>query len=457
MSRAAGRRAVSAPKSRLDLTTLVAVVLPLVVAAVLLAVRPDAASIAHHAPATTPLSRLSLVCPSALDGKQATETSFGVTAAAAGAVTVGDASIDVAPGTVSDTPAQDAPVVVTGGGDQAAGLVAALSSTSPLTAYDCAPPATDQWFTGIGAGPTHASVLELVNPGAGPAVVDVEVLTDTGPLPVQDLLGITVEGHGSRQFDLGQVVPRTGVMALHATVARGQVGIAVRDRGERLTGGVTTEDWLPAQQAPSPTNLMLGVQPGSGRHTLAIANGGDDQVSASLKLVTAASEFAPDGLEPVDVPPHTVVSVVLDVLLGAQQDVVGLEVDSTGPVTTALRSIVGGDLSILVPGDTLTAGTTLIVPPGTKRLILAGADAVGVATLTARDAAGAPLGEQRISLAPDLAGVYDVPDQAVRIDLSPARTALQGAVLITGAGSAVVRLRALPSSALVPAVTAGVE
>ncbi|MFT4286777.1 DUF5719 family protein [Nocardioides sp.] len=449
-----GRRAATRPRRRLDVTTLLALALPLVVAAVLAVVRPDTAGVAQHAPRSVALDRLTLACPSALDGKEAAQTELGVTAPAAGSVTVGDTAVEVGADAVTSAPAPNAPTAVTGTGDEAVGLVAALWSTSPATGYDCAPPLADQWFTGVGAGPTHASVLELVNPHPGPAVVDVDVLTDTGPLEVDDLRGITVNGHDSRQIDLSQVVPRDGVMALHAVVARGQVGIAVRDRGERLTGGVSTEDWLPAQAAPATTDLMLGVQPGSGRHTLAIANGGDDQVSASLKLVTADSEFAPADTDPIDVPPHSIVSVVLDEVLGdpVAQDAVGLEVDASGPVTTALRSVVDGDLSILVPGGTVTGETTAIVPAGAKRLILAGADAVGVATVTARDATGASLGEERVSLAPDKAGLYDIPEGAASVEVSPARTGLQGAVLATDGGSAVVRLRELPRTTPVPAV-----
>ena len=42
------------------------------------------------------------------------------------------------------------------------------------------PPAAVRWFTGVGAGASHRSVLELTNPDAGTAVADVTVLGRAG-------------------------------------------------------------------------------------------------------------------------------------------------------------------------------------------------------------------------------------------------------------------------------------
>jgi hypothetical protein len=461
--RRASRAAEAPRRRRVDATTVVAIALPLVVVLLLAVVRPDAPTVQRHAPTTSTLTTSSVVCPSALDGKSGNASTLRVASAsgASGDLTLalgaGERSAAVSPGRVTDVEAQDAPVVVDGAGDLAPGLVAGLFSTAPLTALDCSPVAASQWFTGVGAGPTHASVLELTNPNPGPAVADVEVLGDEGPIEVPALRGIAVEGDSHVRLDLGTVVPRTGDLALHVVVERGQLGVAVRDRGERLTGGTTTEDWLPAQARPARRNLLLGVQPGSGSHTLTVANDSDDQATATLRLVTDGSVFAPSGAKPITVPPHTVVRTYLDDLLRGDnaKDVVGVEVTADQPVTASLRSVVDGDLSVLVPGRRVFTATTVLVPGGDQQLVLAGADAVGVATVVARAADGTRLLSRRVSLAPDRGAALDLPDRTASVEVTPQRTAVRGAVLVGDGGSAVVRLRELVRAGAVPAVGPG--
>jgi hypothetical protein len=454
----------TASRRRLDVTTTLAIALPLVVALLLAVVRPDAPGLKRSAPTTSELTTGSVVCPSALDGKSGNESTMRVASAsgASGNLTLttdaGSSTAAVTPDRVTDVAGKDAPVVVSGQGSLAPGIVAGLFSSKPLTALDCAPIAASQWFTGVGAGPTHASVLELSNPNAGPAVADVDVLSDEGPIDVPALRGIAVEGNAHVRVDLGTVVPRTGDLALHVNVERGQLGVAVRDRGERLTGGTTTEDWLPAQPRPGRRNLLLGLQAGSsGRHTLTLANDSDDQATANLRLVTDGSVFAPSGTKPITIPPHSVAQTFLDDLLQSDnaKDAIGVEVDTDQPVTASLRSVVDGDLSVLTAGRRVFNPTTVLVPGGTKKLVLAGADAVGVATVVARAADGSMLLTKRVALAPDQGASLDLPDRAAAVEVEPQRTAVRGAVLVQDGGSAVVRLRELVRAGAVPAVAPG--
>lgn len=460
--RAAERRG-GGPRRRLDLTTVLAIALPLVVALLLAVVRPDAPGLVRQPPSTSALTASSVICPSALDGKAGNESTLRLATAsdASGDLSLAsDASVSraaVAPGRVTDVPGRDAPVVVSGSGALAPGIVAGLVSSSPTTAVDCAPAAASQWFTGVGAGPTHASVLELTNPNSGTAVADVEVFSDEGPMDVPALRGVAVEGRTHVRLDLGTVIPSTADLALHVVVERGQLGVAVRDRGERLTGTTSTEDWLPAQARPARRALLLGLQPGSGRHTLTVANDSDDQATATLRLVTNGAVFTPAGVEPITIPPHSVARADLDdVLTGDNaEDAIGLQVDADHPVTSSLRSIVDGDLSILAPGRRVFTPTTVLVPGGNKTLVLAGADAVGVATVVARSADGRTLLTRRVPLQPDQGASLSLPDGAAAVDVSPQRTALRGAVLVRDGGSAVVRLRELVRAGAVPAVGPG--
>lgn len=438
---------------RLDMTVVVAVVLVLLTAGALVLTRPDAPRTERHRPTPAALTTAVVTCPDPLDPS----ARVGIAGLASGSVMAGSQRLTVRPHAVAKPAPAAGPVVVQGSGATAPGLVAGLSSLSPLTASDCLPPAADQWFTGVGGGPTHASVVELVNPNPGPAIADIDIIGGDGPVDVPSLRGLEVAGHGTASLDLGKLVPTTDLLALHVTVDRGQVGVAVRDRGERLSGSTTTQDWLAPQAAPARRNLLLGVQTGTGRQTLALANDTDSEVRATVRLVTAASTFTPASLKPVVIKAHSVSQTILDDVLSSSvaTGAVGLEVSSSAPVTASLRAVVGNDLSLLAPGRAFSHTTLAVVPKGSKTLVLAGATGVGAVTVLARNGKGKELLSQRLVVGPDRATTLALPSDALSVEVTPERAAVQGAVLIKGDGSAVVRLRELVRSAQVPHVAPG--
>lgn len=442
------------PQRRLDMTVVVGAVLVIATAVALVLTRPGAPQVERHGPTPAALSSAVVICPNALDPS----TAVGVTSPAAGSVLSGSRTLAVKPDAVTKISSRSGPVILVGSGPTAPGLVAGMSTPSPLTALDCTPPAADQWFTGVGAGPTHASVVELANPNSGPAVANIEVLGGNGPVDVPALRGVEVAGHGTASLDLGKLVPTTDLLALHVTVDRGQVGVAVRDRGERLSGSTSTEDWLAPQAHPSRQNLLLGVQPGNGsRQTLAVANDTGSEVRATVRLVTSSSTFAPASLKPIVVKAHSVSQTFLDDVLASSvaSGAVGLEVDSSAPVTASLRAVVANDLTLLAPGQPFAQPTIAVVPKGAKTVELGGASGVGAVTVVARNGAGKQLSSQRVAVGPERGVSVSLPAGAVSVSVTPERVSVQGTVLVTGAGSAVVRLRELVRSAQVPHVAPG--
>ena len=146
-----------------------------------------------RAPVETPLTTASVVCPNALPGTGSDLLGVTILGADPDAKVKGDlqvglgasaAPLPVRTRRVSTAPQGLGPAVVTGSGDLAPGLVAGRSQSAPLAAVDCAPPVADQWFTGVGADATHNSVIELVNPNAGPAIADITVRSPNGVLDV---------------------------------------------------------------------------------------------------------------------------------------------------------------------------------------------------------------------------------------------------------------------------------
>ena len=239
----------------------------------------------------------------------------------------------------------------------APGLVAGRSGATPFTATDCRPPTAEQWFTGLGSGATHSSVIELVNPNAGRAVGDVVLWSQAGPLTVPELLGISVPGGDGVKIDLAAVVPRRGELMAQVTTSRGRLAVDVADSVDELGTGLVASDWISPQPAPATRNLLLGVARGTGDRILVLGNPGDDEVRVTVRIVTPRAVFAPAGLEPVTVAPGSTKPVTLTTLLdeAAEQGAIGLLVESTGPVAASLRQLAGDDLSEVAPAAPLAS------------------------------------------------------------------------------------------------------
>jgi hypothetical protein len=437
-----------------DVTFVLAIGVPLLVALALFLTNPGFGSAYFHAPTTPPLSRATVVCPGSLgSGDQ-----LAIGAAAGGKVSAGDRTTTVPANGASIGTAGSDPVVVTATGAAAPGLVASRSSTKPVATAACVTPHADQWFTGVGAGPTHDSYVVLVNPNPGPAVADLTVLGDAGPISVPALRGIAVPGHGSQEIDLGKVMPTASPLALHAVVERGQVAVSVRDRAAHLVGDSYDEDWLPAQGAPARDALLLGIAPGSGSRQLTVANPTDREVSATVRLVSGNSVFTPDNAPTLDIGPESVSRVDLATVLdSAKADgVLGVEVQASGTVTASLRSLIGGDLSLVTRSGSTGTATTAVVPRGTKDVVLGGADSAGAVTVVARDQGGKQLLSKRVEISPQQGVSVSLPAGAVRVDVTPEHTQIRGSVLLHGdSGAAVVPLQLLHLTNRVPFVKPG--
>jgi hypothetical protein len=441
---------------------LVAGLLPVVCVAALLAVEPDPGDrvdVVDRAPVRSALSAASVVCPSPV-GRQAGEVAAATLTRASGDVLAGLGEdvrpVRLTPSRTSPIPAGEGPVVVAGADDLAPSLVAGRSLADPLMATDCRPPMAEQWFTGLGSGATHRSVIELVNPNAGRAVADVRLWSQAGPLQVPDLLGVSVPGGTSTELDLADLVPRRGELMASVTTSRGRLAVDVRDSVDELGTGLVASDWLAPQAAPATANLLLGVARGDGDRLLVLGNPGDDEVRAEIRIVTPRSVFAPADLEPVVVPPGTTKPVTLSALLkeAADQGAIGVLVEATGPVTANLRQTAGDDLSEVAAAAPVAAPTAAVVPPGRARLLLAGAEGVGVATMVALDARGKELATEKVELTAGMGATLALPDGTALVTLTPERTSVRAALLVTAgrAGTAVVQVRELQVDGLVPAV-----
>jgi hypothetical protein len=460
---APGRRSASRGR-RLDVTTLLAVLVPLLCAGAIVLVRPDAVAERPHPPTLTALTRATVVCPAAMAGAPDLALTSTVPGAS-GSVAVGRGddrqTADVSAGEVTTIPGGLGAVAVTGEDEMAPGLVAARFGDAEPAVSGCAAPAAQAWFTGVGAGAGHTSVLELTNPDSGTAVADITVHGRSGVVDAPRLRGVSVRGGSSVRLDLGSIVPRRDELAVEVVASRGRLGATVLDRYDEVGAAQLTSDWLPAQAEPATDSLLMGLAPGQGRRTLVIANPGDDEVRAEVRVVTEDSVFAPKGMPEIRVAPQSVERIAISSVLGpaVADGATGLAVTSTGPVTATLRSYVVGDLSHAVPGPAVDGSATVLLPPGgkgvDKSVTLAGATRTGVVTVVSRSATGEELDSTEVEITPDHGVTVDLPRDAELVTVTSERTTVSGAAVLLARGAAVVPLTSSALNGLVPAVRPG--
>lgn len=460
----AGRRGI-VRRRKVDALVVLGMILPAAVAAAVAVIDGDDAGPWPTAPPSDArLTEASVVCAAAAS---TTAGDVGITrvpqvrggtvqvrVAEGGEVTLEERDTpDVRPGQLTPV-ATDGDVLVTGTHAGAPGLVAGRIGPARAAA-ECRPPTFDEWYVGLGAAAKQSSTIELVNPDVGPAVVEIALYGRRGPVEEQDLQGIRVPGHEVMRIDLSQVVPRKVTLAAHLTVVRGRVATTVRHTYDPLGRGTPRIDFLPAQEEPATENLLLGV-PADGAGEIHVFNPGDDEVRATIRVISDSATFTPAGLRDLVVPGGTVRQVMLsDVLTEEAADgALGLEVVAEQPLVTTAR-VLGEDLALVAPATPFDADlpTTAVVPEGPKTLVLAGATGEGTVRVSATDARGTLLlDEKRVEVGADRGHGLKLPDRAVVVTVEARNTAIAATVMLTGGRVGVLRLRPAEVSAAIPVV-----
>lgn len=184
---------------------------------------------------------------------------------------------------------------------------ATTGSRRGTASISCSAPVTSAWFVGGATTLGSFAELVLVNAGPVPALVDVQVWTEQGPVDPRPGRGIAVPARARAVVRLDQLAPDRDLLALHVATTRGQVAPAlrvVRSDGRTPLG----TDWVPPTLAPARQLVVPGLPDGPGRRTALLTNPGGDGATAALSLVTSDGEVA---LDPVAVPAGSSVAVDL--------------------------------------------------------------------------------------------------------------------------------------------------
>jgi len=451
---------------RLDVVSALAVVIPLATVGVLALVQQPPVRQTNSPPAFTRLNDATVVCPA--PGPASPAGAVSTASGASGELNV-RAGVDrtavaVSTGAVTRISGEGA-AVVRGTGDVAPGLLALRFGTAPLTAQDCGVPSSGQWFVGMGAGPTHDSVVELVNPDSGRADAEITLYGER-PFTNRHLHGITIPAHKTVRLDLGKLVPRRVLLSAQVQVTRGRLAVHVLDSRTDLLHHTVARDWVPSQDGPSLDNQLLGLPAGEGTRMLQILNPGEDVVSAQVEIITHDTTYAPAGMGPVTISPGSTTSVSLTTVLdkALRDGAVGVRVTADSPVVASVLTDLGSDQAV-TPSDSVVrdeAATLLPVSTGQKSVpvkatLYLSAGSAGAATVAAYDTSGAKLLGQRVDQQQGHTVAVALPEGTAFLRVVPSGSEIRGAVLLTGDGASVLSLHELLTHGLVPRIRPGLD
>ena len=201
----------------------------------------------------------------------------------------------------------------------------------------CEAPRTEAWFVGGSSAVAESTLLQLANPDATNAFVDVTVYTAEGPVDARQGRGILVPGRKRAPIKLDDLAPGKDLLAVHVQAQRGRVAAAMRHvRWDGQTPrGV---EWVPQSQPPSTEVVVPGLpsrdSAGFGRRFLYVTNPTTDDAVVSVQLTSGDGQFVPTGLEAIEVPAGRTVSTEVTELMAETS--AALRVTSDGaPVLAA--------------------------------------------------------------------------------------------------------------------------
>lgn len=236
-----------------------------------------------------------------------------------------------------DSPAL--PVVLRGEGVMAtAGSGATLSTaetgvTAGLMSATCVPPATSQWFVGVGAEPGSRTDLVLTNPSDTQAVVDLRFYGSEGIVVVPGSPAVVVEAAGTRTVALEPIVDAVGPLTVHVRASEGRVAVQALD--QRSVGpSPAGADWHPASTPPRRAVVIPNVPEGEGERQLVVTNPGRARSTVSVEVLGLQGAFTPVGAEQVEVAPESTATLDLEAGLAGLSGTVRLTSDR--PVTAAV-------------------------------------------------------------------------------------------------------------------------
>jgi hypothetical protein len=273
-----------------------------------------------------------------------------------------------------------------------AGVQSTLARTGNLrglTATACTAPQPDSWLVGGATGDGERLRLLLANPGAAPAVADLDVYGPDGKVSAPSGDGVLVAPGAEVPIFIDALAPGLDAVAVHVTTRSGRVRATLHDS---LLRGLTPSgaDDVPVGTAPAKRQVIPGVSlinaytktagdpNAAGSTSLRVAVPGSEEAVVRIRLL--------DSTGPVELPRTAVVSVpaggVVDVpVSGLPSGTYTAVVDADVPIVAAARVGRPGSVGAVKAAEfgwagsvaPLTGAGYAALPPGTRSTLSLGA------------------------------------------------------------------------------------
>jgi Family of unknown function (DUF5719) len=262
-----------------------------------------------------------------------------------------------------------------------AGVV--VQGPSSLAAEACEDVVTDEAFVSGGSTTNSEDFeLQILNPFAGNAIVDLTVTTDAGIESDDRFDSVVVPASSVKTLDFGEIVPGRSFISVDLDTTQGAV-LAVA----RQTSGDELAIWRAVEPAQE---WWLPVPPGGDTKELLLSTPANTEIEYQIDL------YGPGGLveeyqgagQSASLPAHGVARVSLT---ADTTDAVGVRVFSTGPVVPTLWMQSDSGLAVTTASE--VQATTWLLPgagvrPGGSAaavILNAGVDPADVAVRSIRE------------------------------------------------------------------------
>lgn len=253
-----------------------------------------------------------------------------------------------------------------------------------LSAASCARPSADVWLVGGSTELESTADLVVVNPGATPADVTVEVWGPSGPVDLANGGTFLVAPGAQRVLSLPGVAAEQRRIAVRVTAAGGQVSAYLQD--SQLDGFTPRgTDLVTAGTGPATSQVVPGISvvatevDAADAGALRLLVPGDEDATASVRLLGPDGDVALPGAQELDLPAGEVTDVSLGGLAAGSYTAV---VESTEAVVAGAMVAREGDAGELDEGPRLERAWAAAATPGSG-LVAVPAGTVGTLTLTA--------------------------------------------------------------------------
>lgn len=257
-------------------------------------------------------------------------------------------------------PAQDAGAVADAGAlvempSETTASAVTIVGPESRAAESCADIPAGQVFIAGGTTVSNAFFeIQLINPYAGEAIVDLTVVTDTGVESNDAFNAVVIPPLSAQTIDMTQVIPGRETISVNIETTRGSVLAYGR---QRIGGELAL--W---RAVPPETDWWLPVPEGGGTKQMVIATAEGVEIEYQVDL------YGPDGfVEAHDAGVIPARGRVVVPLAAVTEQAAGVRVIATGPVVPALR-IDSGQGMAWTTASPVDANTWLLpaasAPPG---------------------------------------------------------------------------------------------